>query len=615
MAQNGPRLGPGGKATTTTPTPSKIPSRRNSVNSLATTTGSDTTSGPHSPGRLGIGGGYVLSARTCLDVLHHLDDTMLERELAILESLDSSVREKRVKTTRSTANTTNKAALDKKRGLLKTYLQKTLANEFDNINDKYNSLVESVCRSTEEANQKLEVATQQLQSLIEQNAAQNVPRTAPSEDAVTVDNNHPQQSLELEDPVRVSDVSFAEFDLDDVKRNFTCGQKLPGNRSCSYYGKVGYSYGNIKHDPCPYPAAGENLVLDKIFDEISKTDPAFNRDNFSCLATYYENGNSSISMHHDDERVIAPGSSIYTVSFGAQRTAKFVNVVGPLQTKHVPLQHGSLNIMTRSSQSTWKHGVIPEPTIVTGRISLTFRHMIEQCEPQTPELQPQNDPIPRIEQPAKRDTRVLFLTDSIHASTPTHLFDSIPHLVCIKKKEFQLANLNKYRDEFAYTDIVVISMGVNDLSRYRHTSASLMSSIAPLLRQYSNDFPQCKFMFNTVLLSRDHQWLNAEIDMFNNSMYELSKKVDNLCFFDSDLFVMKTMNDFPDITPYATGPRGGLSESNMRNEQSNNGIHLSHRLKRIVSSELVRAVGLLSRARGPRFRQCMWLRNVALRYS
>ncbi len=232
-------------------------------------------------------------------------------------------------------------------------------------------------------------------------------------------------------------------------------------------------------------------------------------------------------------------------------------------------------------------------------------------DPTSTQTTPPRQSVPPVSQPVK-PARILLLTDSIHSNTPTHLFENIPNHVCIKKKEYQLANLDKYSDEFAYTDFAVISMGVNDLCRYGHDARSLAAYITPLLQQYSTRYPHCQFVFNTLLLTRDYQWLNKEIESFNQYMYKLSRDVHNLCFFDSDRFTLKCFNESRQkLFVYAVGPtRGGLSEHNMRNEQSNNGIHISLQMRRLVASELVRCVGYLSGADGARFRRCDWVRNA-----
>ena len=60
------------------------------------------------------------------------------------------------------------------------------------------------------------------------------------------------------------------------------------------------------------------------------------------------------------------------------------------------------------------------------------------------------------------------LVDSIHSNSPEHLFESVRNHECVKQEEYQLSNIDKYSDQFGYTDVVILSMGKNDLSCYDH---------------------------------------------------------------------------------------------------------------------------------------------------
>ena len=578
--------------------------RRNSTTHSSSTAGSGTTPGPLSHGGLGIvgGQGYTFSAKTCLELIPKMSDKQINAEVAILETLDLTVPE-----ALSSKVTRSHNTIERKREVLQAMLRDTLSNQVNTIVNKYDSLAHSICRSLEEAEKKLEDTTQELNRLLADHQSRNelVEIQAPPPSVDTVPTNQPP-----EDPVRFSEISFADITMDTVRESFDFTQSLPGNRSSQYFGDIGYSYGPIKHEAAPYPES--HPILDRIFSEISATDSSFTRENFSCLVQRYENGSSSINMHSDDERVIAPNSNIYTVSFGATRTARFYNVVGALQDRFFELNHGSVNIMTHSSQAIWKHVVIPAPDVTNDRISLTFRHMIHHD--QSSASPPSQNQLPPIAQPI-RPTRVLFLTDSIHASTPTHLFDDIPNTVCIKKKEYQLANIDLYHREFAYTDIVLISMGVNDLSRYGHSARTLLNTVSPLIQRYCRLYPQCKFVFNSVLLTRDYRWLNSEIEILNQAFFDMSMHYQNLSFLDTDRLASLICKRDASIIPYAQGPRGGLTDRSMRSEQSNNGIHLSFRLRRLLSAELVKSVGCLSGTVGSRFARCDWLKNFRTRSS
>ena len=80
-------------------------------------------------------------------------------------------------------------------------------------------------------------------------------------------------------------------------------------------------------------------------------------------------------------------------------------------------------------------------------------------------------------------------------------------------------------------------------------------------------------------------------------MFDLSRDIRNLIFFDSDRFTINVCRANRGTQVYAR-------------DQSNNGIHLSVHMRRLISDELVRSVGFLSGKVGPRFGRCIWLRNV-----
>ena len=586
------------------------PNRPSSLK-IAPTAGSGKTPGPLSPGGLGIDGGFTFTARTCVELLPKLSKSQLDREIKQLLALDSTVHEKLTMPQTRSSNSKPELTSSRKRDILREYLTGTLSNEVDKIVDKLDLLAESVNRSLEKAEKKLEDTTEHLKEIVE-TQRETAARLEPNSSINPHTEPIPDGNEAVEKPVRVSsDFDFSGISYDTAVQSFTFDQSLPGNRTCCYFGAVGYSYGSIKHEPAAYP--DPHNVLDTIFTEISKHDSTFNRENFSCLVTHYRDGKSSISMHSDDEKNIVPGSNIYTVSFGSTRTLRCYNTIGSLQEQNHTLNHGSVSIMSQTSQAIWKHGILPDPNVTSGRISLTFRHMTNPADSQ-PQLPEQQQHVPHIQQPC-RPARVLLLTDSIHSNTPEHIFESVPGHICIKKKEYQLTNIDKYSQEFGYSDQVIVSMGVNDMARYGHNARSLARVAAPLFHRYNRQYPHCKFVFNSVLKTRDHGWLNQEIEAFNKFMFNLSRDVHNLSFFDSDRFTVRVCRESPHTDVYARGPTRGLSERSMRNEQSNNGIHLSSHMRRLISSELVRSVGFLAGAGGPRFRMCDWLRNVGPRSS
>ena len=48
----------------------------------------------------------------------------------------------------------------------------------------------------------------------------------------------------------------------------------------------------------------------------------------------------------------------------------------------------------------------------------------------------------------------------------------------------------------------------------------------------------------------------------------------------------------------------------MRNDQSNNGIHIALRLRRLITAELVSGVAILTGTAGVSVGHCWWIRNL-----
>ena len=77
----------------------------------------------------------------------------------------------------------------------------------------------------------------------------------------------------------------------------------------------------MEHQPSPAPE-----VIQKIIDQIHNQFPLSSKVN-SCLLTKYPDGSSICPAHGDDEPFIGPGSDIFTLLVGAERSMKFVNSI------------------------------------------------------------------------------------------------------------------------------------------------------------------------------------------------------------------------------------------------------------------------------------------------
>ena len=550
---------------------------------------------------------YVFTARTCLELLPYISNPQVENEIKHLRALDAGVHAKLL----------DRSTINDKRDLLHSSLTNSLMLQIDTVVNKYDSLLESISRKVESTEKKLDEAQQKMTQRMTEAQQQveellQTPITSPAPQATTRES----EDMPQDQPVRFLDVSFGGISYDDVLNSFNLDKSLPGNRKSAYFGDIAYSYGHkghISHDPAAYPT--DHPIFTRIFDTIQEHDPDFTPEHYTCLVTNYRNGHSSLGMHQDNETCISPGSNIYTVSFGEPRTLRLFNTKGPLQEQLHTLEHGSVNVMTRESQSSWKHGIVRDPQIREGRISLTFRRLVPASSPSTPPSQSTVPPIaPPPEQP-KKPVRVLLLTDSIHSSTPDYLFETIPNHVCIKQIEYQLENFDKWSSQFSYTDYVILSMGINDLSRYGHSAKSLADCVIQKLKFFCHKFPRTKFIFNSVLLTRDHDWCNREVKTFNSIVHDLSRFMQNLYFFDSDGILVNQKPFAGNKSFYEGGSRSSLTDSSMRDARSNNGIHISLEMRRLIMSELVRGVGFLSGCRSEKFRSCNWMYNVTSRSS
>lgn len=102
-----------------------------------------------------------------------------------------------------------------------------------------------------------------------------------------------------------------------------------------------------------------------------------NRKFNGCLANFYENERDSVSMHADDEEDMASDASIASVSLGHVR--EFVVKHVDTGSRHViPLEHGSLLLMSGRTQEVSRHGIPKSRRPCNPRINLTFRRTLSQ---------------------------------------------------------------------------------------------------------------------------------------------------------------------------------------------------------------------------------------------
>ncbi len=94
----------------------------------------------------------------------------------------------------------------------------------------------------------------------------------------------------------------------------------------------------------------------------------------SCLLNLYHDGSEGMGWHSDDEKSIAVGSSIASLSFGAERKFSFRNKATEEKVS-VMLENGGLLNMKGETQRFWQHQLPKTKKVDEPRVNLTFRRM------------------------------------------------------------------------------------------------------------------------------------------------------------------------------------------------------------------------------------------------
>ena len=148
------------------------------------------------------------------------------------------------------------------------------------------------------------------------------------------------------------------------------GKHIITKREVAWYGDsvFEYSYSNTTKKSLPWTT--ELLELKDMVEQ--KTGETFN----SCLLNLYHSGNEGMAWHSDAEKDLKKNGAIASLSFGAERKFAFKHKQTK-ETVSLTLEHGSLLIMTGTTQSYWLHRLPPTKKIFAPRVNLTFRTIIE----------------------------------------------------------------------------------------------------------------------------------------------------------------------------------------------------------------------------------------------
>lgn len=93
------------------------------------------------------------------------------------------------------------------------------------------------------------------------------------------------------------------------------------------------------------------------------------------LVNLYRDGHDSMGWHSDDEPELGPEPIIASLSLGAERAFDLRHRDSG-ETVRAFLSHGSLLVMSGSSQHRWRHRVPRTARTRSARINLTFRRLL-----------------------------------------------------------------------------------------------------------------------------------------------------------------------------------------------------------------------------------------------
>lgn len=150
------------------------------------------------------------------------------------------------------------------------------------------------------------------------------------------------------------------------------GRPIEVRRTTCSFGERGirYRYAGLERVAAPWPEA-----LLPILDELeARTGVRFNY----ALCQHYPDGEAGIGWHADDERDIARGAPIASLSLGAERDFQMrLGKKGPT-TVTVRLAHGSLLVMGGEMQRHYHHQLPKRARCRDARVNLTFRLLHER---------------------------------------------------------------------------------------------------------------------------------------------------------------------------------------------------------------------------------------------
>ena len=148
---------------------------------------------------------------------------------------------------------------------------------------------------------------------------------------------------------------------------FVYGKRHLQPRLTAWYGDASYTYSGLRLDPLPWTA----LLLELRTAVEAVCGHRFN----SVLLNRYRNERDSMGMHSDDEAELGDDPVIASLSYGTARTF-VLRHKNNKQTVRLPLEDGSLLLMSGQLQKHWLHGINKSTRSLGERVNLTFRYIV-----------------------------------------------------------------------------------------------------------------------------------------------------------------------------------------------------------------------------------------------
>ena len=151
----------------------------------------------------------------------------------------------------------------------------------------------------------------------------------------------------------------------DFIRIFGKAQPLPRLHRWFADSEQSYRWSGIEMNPEPFPDYLRE-ILARLWE---RTGIQFD----TALGNLYRDGKDSVAWHSDDEPDLGPDPIIASLSLGATRRFLLRRKDNHKEVKVYELTHGSLLLMTGSTQAYWEHTIPKTRHRVGPRINLTFR--------------------------------------------------------------------------------------------------------------------------------------------------------------------------------------------------------------------------------------------------